>query len=83
MGKQRTYYVCNIPFDKDTSFDSFEQDDVDGDSFLQDALLIYLSNNNIELFERRGRIAATDKGFFGAFYDDELQEEDLDFTLLK
>lgn len=61
-------YSCEL---SKAHFENF-RDNFKNDDYLIDALVRYLENNNIEVFERRANIAATEYGWFGAFYEEDL-----------
>jgi hypothetical protein len=65
--------ICTSEYSKNTNLENFGGE-TNEDSTLVDFLLKYCSDNDIEIFERRGRVSATDKGFLGAFFEKELTE---------
>lgn len=54
---------------------SMSVDDIVLTDTIDEYYLDELQPNGVEIFEQRGNIIVTDTGYYGAFYDDELSEE--------
>ena len=73
-------YICKQEF-KGVSFESYSADTVE-DEYLIKLLLDYLEEKDIEVFERKGNVAATSDGWYGAFYKDSLAKYDKDTDVI-
>ena len=59
--------------DAETSFSMVNDDIVLSDS-IDEYFVEYLLPKGIEMFEKQGNVIVTDDGYYGAFYDDELED---------
>lgn len=73
-------YICKQNFNGIT-FESFSED-TEQDEYLIKLLLDYLDGQDIEVFERKGNIAATSDGWYGAFYKHSLDDYDKDTDII-
>lgn len=69
--------VAITSWDLSTSADeslSISVDDIVLSDSIDEYYVEYLEPKGIEIFEKRGNVIVTEDGYYGAFYDDELEE---------
>lgn len=73
-------YIIQKNYDG-VNFDNFSHD-TEQDEYLIKLLVDYLEEQNIEIFERRFNVAATENGWYGAFYKDTFETYDKDTDII-
>ena len=73
-------YIIQKNYDG-VNFDNFSHD-TEQDEYLIKLLVDYLEEQNIEIFEMRFNVAATETGWYGAFYKDTFETYDKDTDII-
>lgn len=72
---QKQIIIMSLPFDMNDADTIFKMKK--DDAILSKAVTEYIHQNRLEIFEQQNNIAATNKGFLAAFYEDDIESVEI------